>query len=87
MDLPEVILKLEEMFSSPEFTGTIGDFLASAALQFAFFDLEAEQPLAHYQLYEAYQELVEKVVESFLAQEGISSEQLFEELRRIQKDG
>ena len=74
-------------FSSPSFTGRVGDFLERAAVEFSFFDLEAEQPLKHYELYEMYQSLVESSVEAFLQSEGVSSEHIFEELRKCQEDG
>ena len=56
-------------------------------MEFSFFDLEAEQPLKHYELYEMYQSLVESSVEAFLQSEGVSSEHIFEELRKCQEDG
>lgn len=84
----EMILdKLEDFFASPDFTSTIGDFLEASTARFQFYDLGAEQPLEHFACYEAYQRVVEQVIEGFLAKEGWTAEGLVEAATACQAAG
>eukprot|EP00736_Rhodelphis_marinus_P013273 Rmarinus@m.8740 len=68
-----VLAKLEECFSSPEFTGAISQFVSENS---ALFTVAEEQTLQNYDLYKKYTHMVEELLENFLSENGISSERL-----------
>lgn len=84
--IPDILMKLEEFFSSPSFTTAIGNFLGRETPNFTSgFDLSAEQPLAYYDVYHKYQKLVESTVDEFLGKEGVTSEALFTLIENCQR--
>ena len=84
--VPDILMKLEEFFSSPNFTTAIGNFLGHETPNFTSgFDLSAEQPLAYYDVYHKYQKLVESTVDEFLGKEGVTSEALFTLIEKCQR--
>ena len=54
-----VLDRLEWFFSSPDFTGAVGDFLSSKAKAFEVVDTEMEQPLQNYEIFNEYQRMIE----------------------------
>jgi len=86
LEAADLAAKLEEAFTRPEFTSAVSDFANKHCHQFALLTTVAdpsavEHPLRWHELYREYTDLVESQLESFLASEGVS----MDEVRNVAK--
>ncbi|GAX72812.1 hypothetical protein CEUSTIGMA_g267.t1 [Chlamydomonas eustigma] len=73
----EFLDKLELFFSNPEFTTALHEFFTKNISDIEFKPIEEEQPLKNHDLYAQYTELVEKQLEAFMSEEGLSTQEVY----------
>ena len=79
----QLLQKVELFFSSPEFSGEIGDFMRAHVDVFTQgFDLSAEQPLEYWQVFERYRDMIEAKVGAILKAERMMPEDLYNACER-----
>mmetsp|Transcript_24330 Transcript_24330/g.35387 ORF Transcript_24330/g.35387 Transcript_24330/m.35387 type:complete len:160 (-) Transcript_24330:56-535(-) len=85
----KLLSKIEEFFSSPEYTNALGDFINESLPVFSFFDPEVEQPLEYYEVFQKYQKMTEEMFEGFISEQGIEINEVYEVCRTLcqQDDG
>mmetsp|Transcript_28815 Transcript_28815/g.81185 ORF Transcript_28815/g.81185 Transcript_28815/m.81185 type:complete len:165 (+) Transcript_28815:69-563(+) len=83
----ELMTRLEEFFSGPEFTSAVGDFMSDNVPQLEFVDLTLEQPLKNHGIFTKYNEMVEILLADFLASQSTSAEEVYAACKRLQESG
>eukprot|EP00899_Mesostigma_viride_P019051 jgi/Mesvir1/27147/Mv20815-RA.1 len=87
---PELLGKLEDFFCSPAFTTPVGGFFKDNNTKLKLVPLQDEQPHENYAVFKEYADLVEKKLEEFLAENGVTAQQLYEDCsahRELAKSG
>uniref|UniRef100_A0A6V1NIC6 Cilia- and flagella-associated protein 36 n=1 Tax=Heterosigma akashiwo TaxID=2829 RepID=A0A6V1NIC6_HETAK len=79
----DVLEKIELFFCSADYTSAIGDFMSEHVGTFTAFDLEQEQPLEYYSVFQQYQDLVEAKFEAFVKKEDVSTEVIYAVCRNL----
>lgn len=80
------MMQLEAFFCSAQFTSNIGDFMARRGPDLEFKPLEEEQPLRNHDIYKEYTHLVERQLQSFITEQGVSPQAVYEACAKAQAD-
>lgn len=67
-------LHAQDFFCSPQFTTTLGDFLATNTSKLQFVPIEETQPMENYSIYQEYQKLVDEQLTNFLTARGLTAQ-------------
>jgi len=83
----DLILALEEFFSGPQFTTSVGDFMSANVGELEFKDLQAEQPLKNYDVFKRYTTLIELLLGEFLEERQLEVVAVYEACRKGRESG
>ena len=88
-DCKVLLSRLDVFMSSGEFGDALSGFFASNIASFdqSKLDADSEQPMAHYQLYQQYCDLLEGLLGQFVQDEGVSAELIVAACEEVGQNG